>query len=91
MTTALAASVPPRVPSLTFYTSMANELTCTCRSAASSDIGWQTLQASMALTLQRRGQANNKAALQQHRGAGVHGTESLAALQGVPQVFGQAL
>ncbi len=79
------------MPSLTFYTSVAYELTRARRSAASSGIGWQTLRVSMALTLQRGGQADDEVALQQHLGAGAHGTESLAALQGVPQLFGQAL
>ncbi len=83
--------MPLQVPSLTFYTSVTIELTRARRSAASSGIGWQTLRASMALTLQRGGQADNEVALQQHLGADAHGTESLAALQGVLQLFGQAL
>ncbi len=82
--------MPPQVPSLAFYTSVADELMRVRRSAALSGIGWQTLRASMALMLQRGGQANDEVALQQQIGAGAHDTESLAVLQGVPQLFGQA-
>ncbi len=66
--------MPPQVPSLAFYTSVANELTRARRSAASSDIGWQTLRASIALTLQHGGQADDEVTLQQQLGAGAHGT-----------------
>ncbi len=55
--------MPLQVPSLTFYTSMANELTRARRSAASSGIGWQTLRASIALTLQRGRQADDEVVL----------------------------
>ncbi len=55
--------MPPQVPSLTFYTSVANELTRARRSAASSGIGWQTLRASIALTLQRGRQADDEVVL----------------------------
>jgi hypothetical protein len=55
--------MPPQVPNLAFYTSVAYKLTHARRSTALSGIGRQTLRAAMALTLWRGEQADNEVAL----------------------------